>query len=915
MLNAEEQQILNIFQERDLLEPRTHEQFLRFARNVFDRDYGNRKPILEMTQDIINRCVNGVSMDISLERARELQSIYWDTVLFEARNRQLDSYLIYLEKKRLPSDRFYLPKRRCFLKIGLVQALQQMLDDELDLLSISLPPSTGKAQPLYSKVLTPNGFVRMGELKVGDCVISGTGNKSKVLGVYPQGKKPIYEITFDDGSKCRCSDEHLWTCQTRDDRRLNKSRTIMLKDMLGNLWVENGKRANYSIPFAKRIDFDEKKFDIEPYVLGVLIGDGNLCSGGIVLTTADKQLLDNTKLFMPLEYEWVKKSEHDYSLKTNVYYAKGKSKYRKALDSFGLYNCNSLQKFIPTEYLLGSYEQRLWLLRGLMDTDGTVDSRGISSYCTISARLAHDVVELVHSLGGRASISTKRTGYRKDGKYIECNLAYNVSVSFGDGAENIFALERKKKRFKTSKRTNAKYIYDVQYIGEEECQCIYIDDKSHLYITDDYIVTHNTTIEKFFHSGLMGWFPEHYSLFYSHSGDITRMYYDGVLNIISDSDEYTWQEIFPNCKVTSTNAKTEQININKFKPFPNLQCTSVGASNAGKVRCNLYLLVDDMIGGIEQALNKVILDKLWGQYSVDARQRKRPDDNGVNCKEIHIATRWSVHDIIGRLERIYEGNPRAKFIAVPDIDPVTGKSNFMYDFGGFNEEFYHDQELLMDDISYRCLYKNQPIEREGLLYHDDDLRRFTELPLREPDAILGVCDTKSKGTDFLVLPVMYQYGQDYYLVDCVCTDSADYGVQYGRMAQLIYSHNMQQCEFESNAGGDRVAFEVDKLVKEYGGRCNITTKPTETNKETRIIVNADWVKKHVLFKDKSMYSVKDDYGILMYWLLSYSIAGKNLHDDVCDAMANFALYATRGSKVAKVEVMKNPFRGMGDYGW
>lgn len=276
-------------------------------------------------------------------------------------------------------------------------------------------------------------------------------------------------------------------------------------------------------------------------------------------------------------------------------------------------------------------------------------------------------------------------------------------------------------------------------------------------------------------------------------------------------------------------------------------------------------------------------------------------------------TRWSVHDIIGRLERIYEGNPRAKFIAVPDIDPVTGKSNFMYDFGGFSEEFYHDQELLMDDISYRCLYKNQPIEREGLLYHDDDLRRFTELPLREPDAILGVCDTKSKGIDFLVLPVMYQYGDDYYMVDTICTDSSDYGVQYGRMAQMIVNHGMQQCEFESNAGGDRVAFEVDKLVKEYGGRCNITTKPTETNKETRIIVNADWVKKHVLFKDKSAYSVKDDYGVFMYWLLGYSIAGKNIHDDVPDCMANFALYATRGSRIAKVEVMKNPFRGMEFY--
>lgn len=418
--------------------------------------------------------------------------------------------------------------------------------------------------------------------------------------------------------------------------------------------------------------------------------------------------------------------------------------------------------------------------------------------------------------------------------------------------------------------------------------------------------TGKTSLEKFFTSGVMGWFPEDYNLFFSHSSDITRMYYDGVLDIISNESEYCWSEIFPTRKISSTNAKMEQINIDKYKPFPNLQCTTKGSNNSGKVRCSKFLLCDDLIGGIEEALNKNQLDKLWEIYSVDARQRKTP-----TCKEIHIATRWSVHDVIGRLQRIYEGDDRCLFIAVPDIDPITDKSNFDYEINGFSEEFFHQQELIMDEISYRCLYKNDPIEREGLLYHEDEIRTYLELPQREPDAILGVCDTKSKGTDFLVLPVMYQYGEDYYMEDTICSDSSDYGVQYGRMSDLIVFHNMQQCEFESNAGGDRVAFEVDKLVQEKGGRCNITTKPTETNKETRIIVNADWVKKHVLFKDKSMYTAKSDYGVFMSWMFSYSVAGKNTHDDVVDCLANFALYATRGKKVAKIEVIQNPFSSMG----
>lgn len=396
-----------------------------------------------------------------------------------------------------------------------------------------------------------------------------------------------------------------------------------------------------------------------------------------------------------------------------------------------------------------------------------------------------------------------------------------------------------------------------------------------------------TTLEKFFQSWIIGRHPEDSNLFFSHSGEITRMYYDGI-NDITSSKEYTWQEIFPNVKQTSTNAKSEQINFGQYKPFPNVQCTSIGSSNAGKVRCNHLLMCDDLIGGIEVALNKNQLDKLWDIYAVDARQRKME-----GCKELHIATRWSVHDVIGRLKTVYEGDDRARFIAVPDIDPDTGESNFKYDVGGFTVKFFNNQALLMDDISYRCLYKNEPIEREGLLYHKEDLRTYLELPMGEPDAIWGVCDTKNKGTDYLVMPVVYVYGVDHYLVDTVCSDSSDYGVQYENLANVICNNNMQQVEFESNNGGDRVAFEVESRVKERGARCNITSKPTETNKETRIIVNADWVKKNVIFKDDSLYTPKSDYGVFMKWLLSYSVTGKNVHDDVPDAMANYARFVNR----------------------
>lgn len=418
-----------------------------------------------------------------------------------------------------------------------------------------------------------------------------------------------------------------------------------------------------------------------------------------------------------------------------------------------------------------------------------------------------------------------------------------------------------------------------------------------------------TTIEKFFNAAVIGWFPKDFNLFYSHSGDITRMYYDGVYDIVTNIDDYAWNEIFPNLHVTSTNAKMEQFNVGKYKPFPSVQCTSVGSKNAGKVRASKFLLVDDMIGGIEEAMNPMILDKLWNKYAVDARQRKIQDSEGKNCKEIHIATRWSVHDVIGRIQNMYEGNPRVKTIAVPDIDPITQESNFDYEFSGFTKEFFEDQQLLMDDISYRCLYKQEPIEREGLVFPEEKIRRYLNLPHGEPEIITAQCDTKGKGTDYFVLPILQKYGDDYYCVDCVCDNTADYEMQYENAANAIVNNGVQECEFERNAGGDRVAMEVNKRVEAKGWICNITDTPTETNKEARIFQCSNWILQHVIFKDESMYSPKEPYGVMMSILKRYSVSSKKQLDDVPDVFSNFAVRITKGNRIAKVEATINPFRG------
>ena len=436
-----------------------------------------------------------------------------------------------------------------------------------------------------------------------------------------------------------------------------------------------------------------------------------------------------------------------------------------------------------------------------------------------------------------------------------------------------------------------------------------LDDKYDMLLISLIPGAGKTSIEKFFLSGVIGWYPKDFNLFYSHSSDITRMFYDGELDIVKNLGEYCWHDIFPNLAVSGENAKMEQFNVGKYKPFPSVQCTSVGSKNAGKVRASKFLLVDDMIGGIEEALNRNILDKLWDKYAVDARQRKIQDTDGNNCKEIHIATRWSVHDVIGRIQKMYEGNERVKTIAVPDIDPKTGKSNFDYEYSGFTVEFFEDQQLLMDDVSYRCLYKQEPIEREGLLFPEEKTRRYLNLPHGAPEIITAQCDTKGKGTDYFVLPVLQKYGEDYYCVDCVCDNTADYELQYENASNIIVDNQVQECEFERNAGGDRVALEVNKRVEQKGWICNITDTPTETNKEARIYQCSSWILQHVIFKDSSLYTPKEPYGVMMSLLTRYSVSDKKQLDDVPDVFSNFAIRMTAGTREAKVEAVHNPFRG------
>ena len=410
--------------------------------------------------------------------------------------------------------------------------------------------------------------------------------------------------------------------------------------------------------------------------------------------------------------------------------------------------------------------------------------------------------------------------------------------------------------------------------------------------------TGKTTLSIFFLSWIGGKNPELSVLGGSHSNSLLHGIFDELLRVLDKDGEYLYNDVFPLAPVVGNSGKELRIDLQTQKRFETFEFSSIGSGNAGKVRCSRLLYCDDLIDGIETAMSRDRLDKLWQQYYTDLRQRKIG-----NCAELHVATRWSIWDPIGRLQQEYDGDKRAKFLVFPAMNK-NDQSNFDYPYSlGFTTEMYKQQREIMDEPSWRALYMNEPIEREGRLYDPEELRYYFALPDVEPDSILAICDTKEQGDDYLAMPIFYQYGQDYYLEQWVC-DNGKVEILMEKVVRALVDRKVRLCRIESNRGGTLFAADVQKRLRELGGITTITTKWTQTNKEARIQTNSGWVKTHVLFRDNTVQN--KEYRLAMNQLIGYTMAGKNKHDDVADVLAMF-VDMIASSDVNTAIVMRRPF--------
>ena len=415
-----------------------------------------------------------------------------------------------------------------------------------------------------------------------------------------------------------------------------------------------------------------------------------------------------------------------------------------------------------------------------------------------------------------------------------------------------------------------------------------------------------TTLAEFGLAWTCGRNPFLGNLIGSHNNSFLAGVYGEMLRIFDPIGEYRWSDVFPGLSVINTNARDLMIGIGYTKSddmrFKTLQCGgSLGSQLAGRVRASNWLYLDDPVDGIETAMSRDRLDKLWQTVYTDFFQRAI----GNRVKRLIIGTRWSLADPIGRLEQYYENDPRALFIREPVLDE-NDESRFDYPYGlGYTTAALLKQRDMMDEPSWLALYQQQPIEREGQLYAPDELRRYFTLPDKEPDAILAICDTKEQGPDYCVCPVFYQYGNDFYLESVIC-DNSKVEVVQERVSQILVTHKVKQCRIESNRGGVIFAQNVEKRVRELGGMTSITTKWTQSNKETRVQINSALVKERVLFKDESLYSQNREYRDFMQQTVSYSMMGKNKHDDTVDALALFVDWQL-SDRNNIATIMKRPF--------
>lgn len=416
-----------------------------------------------------------------------------------------------------------------------------------------------------------------------------------------------------------------------------------------------------------------------------------------------------------------------------------------------------------------------------------------------------------------------------------------------------------------------------------------------------------TTLFLLFKSWIIGKMSERANLYSAFSDTITQAFYSGILEIINDPVTYLWHEIFPNAKLAGTNAKNESINIDRNKRYASLTCRSLYGTLNGACDCDGFLCADDLLSGIEEALNKERLVRAWQLVTNNLLSRAK-----AGAKIIWIGTRWSLIDPIGMRLDVLQNSPqfktrRWKFINIPALDE-NDESNFDYLYGvGFSTEEYHriraGFERNNDMASWLAQYMGEPIERDGAVFSPDDFRYYNGvLPDGEPDRIFASCDPAWGGGDYVAMPICYKYGNDIYVADVVY-DNGDKRITQKMIADKVIEHDVAALQIEATKATEEYAEGVDELLRDSGRKINLTTKTatrTIGGKQQRIFDKAPDIRERMIFLENGKRS--KPYQLFMQNVFSFKVIGKNKNDDAPDSLC-MAIEMDSYSAGASVTIM------------
>lgn len=687
------------------------------------------------------------------KQVKKLKIVEWMKECYQVLGRRhFEDFLIAIEWNYKPENKFY-DIRKNVLK-DWVGELEKLELGEYKGLSISAPPRTGKALRNGSKVLIEDGeWKAIEELKEGDLVIGADGKPAEVLGVFPQGKKEIYRITFDDDTYVDCSPDHLWE-------------------------IVEGKEVIDTREIIERLKRNEET---------------------------------NIRLMEPME--------KDRFINRRIYNVIKKAE----------------MLYMPSK-----------------DIEGEVE------------------------LHRRIGVWAKKT---RGGYYV--------------------SNKRKKK------------IEKVEYIGEDECTCIYVNNEDHLFVTEGYTVTHNTAIGTMFFLWCGLRHPDKSCFFVSHTASVAYKIYNDICGMLED-EKREITKIFPRGKITQKNAEQNfiQLETDSSNPYHTFYFRGIDGNMAGVLEASWLLYCDDLIKNIEEAMNPDRLETARTKYGTDIRQRK----SNKEVRELHIATRWSTGDVISTLENNHKNDPKWKFIKKPALDE-NGKSNFMYKHPyEMDEEYFLEQRNspMMDEIAFSCLYQQEPIERDGLWVTEDKLNYFNgELPDGEPDLICAACDVAWGGGDYLSMPIAKVYGTAVYIVDIVYHNGTK-EVTRPYVAEGLMKNKVQKVEFEANNGGDEYCDRIKDRLAEKGYRMEIKSAkaPTNKSKTSRIISVTDEVLG--ISPEYQLYFLEERkrnnmYRAFMKHLLKYNTSMKFVDRQKDDCADSLAILVTKvlESRVTKAKAQSN----------